>query len=152
MIIFSPELNKFVVEPWMELEPFDTKLIKKIQPDHPYKNLLRDLYKYSPSYSCWEGNDANPDYDGYVDVTDAYFRMLDDYNRYGIIFYRNYELFPDNKLGVFEYEDWGKRKYYLVNNWRDKKILLFNNVKTIDLNEHDTGENLYQRRKSKKEI
>ena len=108
MILGSPELDEFVVEPWMELEPFDTKLIKKIQPDHPYKNLLWNLYKYFLSYSCGEGND------GYEDVTDFYFRMLDDYNRYGIAFERDYELFPDNKLGVFEYEDLGKHKYHLV--------------------------------------
>ena len=140
MIIISPELDKFVVEPWMELEPFDTKLIKEIQHNHPYKILLRILYKYSPSYSCSEGNDANPNSDGYEDVTDFYFRMLDDYNRYGIAFDREFELFPDNKLCVIEEKYWGKTDYYLVNNRYDKKVLLFNNVKTIDLNEHDSGE------------
>ena len=140
MIFISPEQDKFVVEPWMELEPFDPKLIKEISLNHPYKILLRILYKYYPSYSCCEGNDANPDYDGYEDVTDFYFRMLDDYNRYGIAFEREYELLPDNKLGVIEGKDFGKRKYHLVDNHYNKKVLLFNNVKTIDLNEHDRGE------------
>ena len=140
MIIISPELNKFIVEPWMELEPFDSKLIKKILRNHPSKILLWILYKYNPSYNDWKENDANPDYDGYEDTTDFYFRMLDDYNRYGIAFEREYELFPDNKLGVIEYEDFKKRKYHLVENRYDKKTLLFNNVKTIDLNEYDKGE------------
>ena len=39
MIIYSHELNEFVVEPWMELEPFDPKLIKEIIHNHPYKIL-----------------------------------------------------------------------------------------------------------------
>ena len=138
MILGSLELDNFVVEPWMELKPFDPKLIKKILRNHPYKILLWVLYKYFPSYRS-RGNDANPNYDGYEDVTDFYFRLLDDYNRYGIAFDRNYELFPGNKLGVIEYEDFGKREYYLVDNHYDKKVLLFNKVKTIDLNEHDTG-------------
>ena len=140
MILGSLELNNFVVEPWMELKPFDPKLIKKILRNHPYKILLWVLYKSSPSYSSGEGNDANPNYDGYEDVTDVYFRLLDDYNRYGIAFNRDYELFPGNKLGVIEYEEFGKHEYYLVDNHYDKKVLLFNKVKTIDLNEHDTGE------------
>ena len=140
MIIGSLELDEFIVEPWMKLEPFDPKLIKKIQPDHPYKILLWIFYKYNPSYNNWKENDANPDCDGYNDnVIDFYFRMLDDYNRYGIAFERDYELFPGNKLGVFEYEDFGKREYHLVDNHYDKKTLLFNKVKTIDLNEHDSG-------------
>ena len=90
MILGSSELDKFIVEPWMKLEPFDPKLIKKIQPDHPYKILLWIFYKYNPSYNDWKENDANPDYDGYNDnVVDFYFRMLDDYNRYGITFQPN---------------------------------------------------------------
>ena len=140
MITGSLELDNFEVEPWMEPKPFDLKLIKKIHPDHPYKILLKILYKYYPSYSCGEGNDADPDCDGYEDVTDFYFRMLDDYNRYGIAFERKYKLFPDNKLGVCEYENFGKHEYHLVVNRYNKKTLLFNNVKTIDLNEHDKGE------------
>ena len=153
MIISSPELYKFVFEPWMELKPYDTKLIKKILRNHPYKILLWILYKYYPSYSSGKGNDANPDYDGYEDVTDFYFRMLDDYNRYGIAFEREHELFPGNKLGVIEDENFGKRKYHLVNNRYDKKTLLFNKVKTIDLNEHDSGEKpLTEEEKQKRDL
>ena len=102
---------------------------------------MRILYKYYPSYSAGEGNDADPEYDDYNDnIVDLYFRMLDDYNRYGIAFERESELFPDNKLGVIKDEYFDKTKYYLVSNHYDKKILLFSNVKTIDLNDHDRGE------------
>ena len=140
MIIVSPELRKFVVEPWMELEPFDTKLIKEIQRNHPYKILLWVFYKYNPSYSNGKENDADPNSDGYDDnILDFYFNILDDYNRYGIAFQRKYNLFPGNKLGVIENEDFEKRKYHLVDNHYNKKVLLFNNVKTIDLNKHDRG-------------
>ena len=92
MIVNSPELKKFVVEPWMELEKFDPKLIKEIILDHPYKILLWILYKYSPSH-LGDEDGVNPDYE---DITDLYFEILDDYNRYGIAFDRIYELFPDN--------------------------------------------------------
>ena len=126
MIIVSPELNNFVVEPWMKLETFDPKLIKELHLDHPYKILLRILYKYYPSYSDWEENDTLPYVDGDEYVTDFYFRMLDDYNRYGIAFERTFELLPDNKLGVIKYVIFGKTGYYLVNNHYDKKTLLFN--------------------------
>ena len=78
--------------------------------------------------------------DGDEDITDFYFKMLDDYNRYGIAFDHLFNILPDNKLGVFEDEEKGKPVYYLVDNWCDKKILLFNNVKTIDLHKHDRGE------------
>ena len=140
MIFGSHELYKFVVEPWMKLEPFDPKLIKELDLNHPYKIILSSLYNYSPSYNSGEGNDTIPGWDGDEDATDFYFKMLDDYNRYGIAFDHLFNILPDNKLGVFEDEENGKPVYYLVDNWCDKKILLFNNVKTIDLNKHDRGE------------
>ena len=152
MILESKELDDFVVEPWMELEPFDPKLIKKLDLDHPYKILLRFLLNYSPSYRI-KKNDANPDYDGYEDFTDYYFEILDDYNRYGIAFDRYSDILPDNKLGVFEYEYFGKTCYYLVKNRRDKKILLFNKVKTINLDDHDRGEKpLSEEEKQKRDL
>ena len=138
MIIASPEFDKFVVEPWMELEPFDPKLIKKITLNHPYKILLWVLDKYYPSYHGKEMN-ANPDCDGYEDVTDFYFSLLDDYNRFGIAFQREDEISTDYKLGVFKYKDFEKNEYHLVRNRYDKKVLLFNKVKTIDLEKYDSG-------------
>ena len=139
MITGSPELDNFVVEPWMKLEPFDPKLIKKLLRDHPYKILLKILYDYYPSYSSSKINDTNLNSDSNKDVTNLYFKMLDDYTRYGIAFQRKYDLLPGNKLGVIKSKDGRKTIYYIVDNHYDKKTLLFNNVKTIDLNEHDTG-------------
>ena len=131
MIIGSPELKKFVVEPWMELEPFNPKLIKELDLNHPYKILLCSLYKYSPSYNSGEGNDTIAGWDGNEDNTDFYFKMLDNYNRYGIAFDHFFKLLPDNKLGVSEDEENGKPINYLVDNWHGKKILLFNKVKQL---------------------
>ena len=154
MILGSPKLDEFIVEPWMELEPFDPKLIKKIKIRHPYKLLLFFLYKYYPSYSCSsKKNDADPDCDGYEDVTDFYFELLDDYNRYGIAFERKWELFPDNKLGVLEEKEYKRSIYSLVNNRYDKKTLLFNKIKTIDLNELDKGKKpLSEEEKQKRDL
>ena len=155
MITDGPEFDKFLVEPGMEIEPFDPKLIKEIFLNHPYKFLLFNLNKNPPEYSRWVNEDIN----------DFYFKMLDDYNRYGICFHRRQQLFPDNNLYVFEIKDKNfsldiknyiysskklsknenenednRIKYDLLfNNHYDKKTLLFNKVKKIDLNEYDTG-------------
>ena len=140
MILGSPELTKFVIEPWMELEPFDPKLIKEIFPDHPYKYLLNDIYKYAPGRYIKEENGAIPECDDNKDNANYYFKLLDNYTRYGVVFEHKYNLLPGNKLGVFESKYGGKNNYYLVDNNYNKKTLLFNKVKTIDLNEYDTGE------------
>ena len=42
MNLGSRELDEFIVEPWMELEPFDPKLINEITYNHPYKILFED--------------------------------------------------------------------------------------------------------------
>ena len=140
MILGSPELDKFIVDPSMKLEPFNPKLIKKIQPNHPYKLFLWILYKYYPSYNGWNDNDAKPDSDGYDDnVVDFYFRFLDDYYRYGITFDREWNLLKEGKLGVLEEEDFGEKVYSLIKNYYKRKAMLFNKIKTIDLKKLDRG-------------
>ena len=154
MITDGPEFDKFLVEPEMEIEPFDPKLIKEIFLNHPYKILIDKLNKNPPNYSRWVNEDIN----------DFYFKMLDDYNRYGIAFEREYQIFPDNNLYVFEIKDKNfslnikknifsrkksnksenenednKIKYILIFGYHDKKTLLFNEVKKIDLNKYGTG-------------
>ena len=47
----GPEFDKFVVEPWMDLEPLPLFKIKKIFLDNPYKILLQYIYKFCPSYN-----------------------------------------------------------------------------------------------------
>ena len=134
MILGSPKLDDFEVRPWMTFDTFDPKQIKNLDLDHPYKYILWVLYKYSPSYSSTKGNDANPNCDGYDDdVVDYYFKILDDFNRYGIVFSRYFELFPDNKLYVHNYSILSKIFY-------NKKTFLFNKVKVIYLNDYDKGE------------
>ena len=139
MITSGPEIDQFVVEPGMEIEPFDPKLIKEIFLNHPYKILLYYLKNHPPNYSRWEDEDIN----------DFYFKMLDDYNRYGVSFRREDQLFSDNNLYVNKNDNSKKPKYLLrfdskydllFKNSYDKKTLLFNKVKKIDLNEYDTGE------------
>ena len=154
MILGSPELDKFIVDPSMKLEPFDPKLIKKIQPNHPYKLFLWILYKYCPSYNGWNENDADPDFDGYEDnVVDFYFGLLDDYYRYGVTFDRDWNLLQDDKLGVLEEEDFGEKVYSLIKNYYKRKAMLFNKIKTIDLKELDRGdEPILEEEKEKRDL
>ena len=154
MILGNRELDEFIVDPSMKLEPFDPKLIKKIQPNHPYKLLLWILYKYNPSYNGWNDNDAKPGYDGYDDnVVDFYFSLLDDYNRYGVTFDRDWNILPDGKLGVLEEEDFGKKIYSLIKNYYKRKAMLFNKIKTIDLKELDRGdEPILEEEKQKRDL
>ena len=100
MITRGPEFDKFVVEPWMKIEPFDPKLFKEIGLNHPYKILLSYLYKHPPNYSRWDDEDIN----------DFYFSKLDDFNRYGISFIREINLFPGNILYVEE-NDLSKKNF-----------------------------------------
>ena len=138
MITHGPEFDKFKVEPGMEIEPFDPKLTKEIFLNHPFKILLHYLEKHPPNYSKWENEDIN----------DFYFQMLDDYTRYGVSFKRKNNLFPDNNLYVIENDNSKKSKFelrfdskynLLFKNRYDKKTLLFNKAKKIDLNEYDKG-------------
>ena len=149
MITSGPEFDKFVVKPGMELEPFDPKLKKEIFLNHPYKILLHYLEKYPPNFSRWKKEDIN----------NFYFKMLDDYNRYGVSFRRENQLFSDNNLYVIENDNSKKPKYLLrfdskydllFNNRYDKKTLLFNKVKKIDLNENDTGKKPLSRKEKQK--
>ena len=139
MITSGPEFDEFVVEPGMEIEPFDMKLSKEIFLNHPFKIILYYLRKHLPYGS----------YFSEVDICDLYFKLLDDYNRYGIAFERENNLFSDNNLYVNENDNSKKTKYevrfdsnydLLFNNKYDKKTLLFNKVKKIDLNKYDRGE------------
>ena len=138
MITDGPEFDNFEVKPGMELESFDMKLTKEIFLNHPFKILLHYLEKHPPNYSRWKNEDIN----------DFYFKMLDDFSRYGVSFKDENNLFPDNNLYVIENDNSKKPKYelhfvskyvLLFNNNYDKKTLLFNKAKKIDLNEYDKG-------------
>ena len=149
MITSGPKFDKFLVKPGMEIKPFDPKLTKEIFLNHPYKILLYYLEKHPPGYSYWENED----------IINFYFKMLDDYNRYGVSFRRENNLFPDNNLYVIKNNNSKKPKYelrfdskydLLFNNRYDKKTLLFNKVKKIDLHKYDRGKKPLSRREKEK--
>ena len=134
MITDGPEFDNFEVKPEMELESFDMKQKDEIFLNHPFKILMFYLGKHPPYYSRWDG----------IDLCDFYFEMLDDYNRYGISFRREDNICGfDNCLYVVEndnskkvYEIHFKSKYKLLSiNYFDLKILLFNKIKKINLDE-----------------
>ena len=136
MITSGPEFDNFEVKPGMELESFDMKQKDEIFLNHPFKILMLYLGKHPPYYSRWDG----------IDLCDFYFEMLDDYNRYGISFRRKDHICGfDNCLYVVEndnskkvYEIRFKSKYNIISiNHFDLKILLFNKVKKINLDDYD---------------
>ena len=134
MITSGPDFDNFEVKPGMESESFDMKQKDEIFLNHPFKILMFYLGKHPPYYSRWDG----------INLCDFYFKMLDDYNRYGISFRREDHICGfDNCLYVVEndnskkvYEIHFKSKYELLSiNHFDLKILLFNKVKKINLDE-----------------
>ena len=134
MITSGPEFDNFEVKPGTELESFDMKQKDEIFLNHPFKILMFYLGKHPPYYSRWDG----------IDLCDFYFKMLDDYNRYGISFRREDNICRlDNCLYVVENDNSKKvdeirfkSKYNIRSiNYFDLKILLFNKVKKINLDE-----------------
>ena len=134
MITSGPEFDNFEVKPGMELESFDMKQKDEIFLNHPFKILMFYLGKHPPYFSRWDG----------IDLCDFYFKMLDDYNRYGISFRREDHICGfDNCLYVVENDNSKKvdeirfkSKYDILSiNHFDLKILLFNKVKKINLDE-----------------
>ena len=136
MITDGPDFDNFEVKPGMELESFDMNQKDEIFLNHPFKILMFYLGKHPPYYSRWDG----------IDLCDFYFEMLDDYNRYGISFRRKDHICGfDNCLYVVENDNSKKvdeirfkSKYDLISiNYFDLKILLFNKVKKINLDDYD---------------
>ena len=140
IINYGTEFDNFEFNPEMELEPFDMRQAKEIFLNHPFKNLILYLRRSYAPYECVEKG---------IDLCDLYFSMLDDYNRFGISFERPINIFPNNTLYVQENDEIKKRKWnlhfkskynLLLNNFdfkQNKKTLLFNKVKKIDLNKLD---------------
>ena len=134
--------DSFEYEAEMEIESFDIRQKKEIFLNHPFKILMYYLRMYPPDDSIWN----------IMDLCDFYFEMLDTYDRFGISFNKTDNLFPDNCLYVVEndnskkesWELYFKSNYALLfnnnNDNYDKKTLLFNKVKKIDLNKYDKGE------------
>ena len=138
MILVSPELDEFNPSNW-ELKPFDLKMKNDLARNHPYQRTMYWVYKYYTSYDEVEGD---------ILYEIDYFQILDRYYRYGITF-EDSDLYPEEFFGLglpfnnklYVYEDFIRNCYlcYILKNRYDLKQLLFNDVKTINLDDADNG-------------
>ena len=139
MILVSPELDEFNPSNW-ELKPFDLKMKNDLARNHPYQRTMFLVYKYYASY--------DDEVEGEILYVIDYFQLLDRYYRYGITF-EDSDLYPEEFFGfgvpfnnnLYVYEDF-KKNYqfrYILENRYDLKQLLFNDVKTINLDDADNG-------------
>ena len=124
-------MEKFIPSDW-KFKPFDLKLINNLARNHPYQKIMFLVYKYYCSYV-----DRIP---GDILNGVAYFEILDNYYRYGITFQKEYELYPENVLYVYEDFNENPPFIHIVDNNYDLKQLLFNDVKRIKINDLDNGE------------
>ena len=143
MIIASDELDKFDPSK-MELKPFDLKLINNISRNHPFQKTMFITYKYYDNYQTGGDDEDGVDYYGTGLENDVvkdvnYFKILDNFYRYGITF-EDDEIYPENVLCVKSYYDEDEPFHYIIPNRYDLKTRIYNDVKTINLNECDTGE------------
>ena len=139
MILVSPELDEFNPSNW-ELKPFDLKMKNDLARNHPYQRTMFLVYKYYASY--------DDEVEGEILFEIDYFQLLDRYYRYGITF-EDSDLYPEEFFGfgvpfnnkLYVYEDFIKnyRFRYILKNRYDLKQLLFNDVKTINLDDADNG-------------
>ena len=123
-------MNKFIIPPDFKFKPFDLKLINTLARNHPFQHLVFMLYKYSADFLENEEYDNDP----YLDAD--YFILLDRYCRYGVTF-ENSNIFY--KLYVFEDFEENPPFRYILRNRYDFKQLVFNDVKSINLDDLDNG-------------
>ena len=139
MILVSPELDEFNPSNW-ELKPFDLKMKNDLARNHPYQRTMFLVYKYYASY--------DDEVEGEILFEIDYFQLLDRYYRYGITF-EDSDLYPEEFFGfgvpfnnqLYVYEDFIKNYQfrYILKNRYDLKQILFNDVKTINLDDADNG-------------
>ena len=157
MNIVGYELDNFIPSKW-ELEPFDLKLINNLSKNHPFQKTMFITYKYYPNYQMGGDDEDGVDYYGTGlenDVVKAvnYFKLLNDFYRYGITFQKEYEIYPENVLCVKSCYDEDEPFHYIIDNNYDLKTSIFNDVKKINLNNCDTGEiNLSEIEKWKRKV
>ena len=141
MYVGGPEIDKLIIPPNYELKPFDLKLINTLTRNHPYQEILFLVYKYYCSYVDEFQGDILKEID--------YFKLLDKYYRCGITFRRS-NLYPDRFFGLgipfcnklYVYEDFKENPpfRYLIDNNYSLKVLAYNDVKSIKLDDVDKGE------------
>ena len=142
MIFWSIEMDKFITSKW-ELKPFDLKLINNLSRNHPFQKTMFITYKCYNNYQTVGDDEDGVDYYGTGLENDVvkdvnYFELLDRYYRYGITF-EDDEIHPENFLCIICYDE-DKPFHYIIPNCYDLKTRIFNDVKTFNLNDCDTGE------------
>ena len=85
MILFSPEMDRFIINSDWEIKPFDLKLINNLKRNYPYQKIIFYVYDYYASYVDEVEGDILDEID--------YFKLLDRYYRYGITF-QDHDLYP----------------------------------------------------------
>ena len=153
MILFSPEMDRFIINSDWEIKSFDLKLIDNLKRNYPYQKIMFYVYDYSSSYIDEVEGDILDEID--------YFKLLDRYYRYGITF-EDEDLYPKKRI-LYEKENFDEFEFgvkfengvillellyvyeesckslFLLENSYNLKQLLFNDVKTINLKDLDKG-------------
>ena len=80
MIIFSPEMDEFILPYEFKFKHFDLKLINTLARNHPFQHLVYKLVKYSGDFL------ENEEYDNDPYLDEDYFILLDRYYKFGITF------------------------------------------------------------------
>ena len=149
MIIGGYELDNFIPSKW-EIKPFDLKLINNLERNHPFQKTMFITYKYYPNYQTGGDDEDGLENDVVKDVN--YFKILDNFYRYGITFEEG-EIYPENVLCLKSCYDEDEPFHCIIPNYYDLKTRLFNDVKNINLNDCDTGEiNLSEIEKWKRKV
>lgn len=89
-MIIGSELDKFIPST-RELEPFDLKLTNILSRNHPFQKTMFITYKYYDNYQTGGDDEDGVDYYGTGLENDVvedvnYFKILDNFYRYGITF------------------------------------------------------------------
>ena len=135
MICSSKKLRNFKPKKW-ELEPFDLKEINSLENVHPFYFIMIIIYKYYQEKGIFIIGGAGPPEEDVLTGMN-YFKMLDNYYRYGIGFTK--DMICRNVL--FIKKDNKEDSYYILEHDRfDVKCLIFNKVKVLNIDDIDTGE------------
>ena len=146
----------------IEIKPFDLKDINQLPSTHPYQKLIGHMVLCDPD-ELYDRERNNHFYDfdiisGDLDFKE-YFKWLDNYYRYGIVFNEEYEVFPGNILyvasnypndcvwesllasGLSEKID-GPFYHYIINRFDHANdiIIQTENIRKIKLDDLDGGE------------
>lgn len=134
------------------LKPFDLKKIKDLKNNHPFQRIMVMTNKLYRNYQMgggggnYENGEENDHY--VVPLTNDilqdidHFKMLDDYYRYGLAF-DNSDFYPDNILCIKDSHSVNKSDTipFMVDEFYLLETLIKNDVKIINPNVCDTGEN-----------